>query len=70
MSLLKRHKVDSKCRHFQEKWLDEYFCVSMNGKASCLIYSEIISIYKIVILQGIAIRSTKKNTITVSVLSE
>jgi hypothetical protein len=38
--------VDSKYRIFQEKWTDEYFCVSMNGKALCLICNESISVFK------------------------
>jgi hypothetical protein len=38
--------VDSECRVFQEKWTDEYFCVSMNGKALCSICSESTAVLK------------------------
>jgi hypothetical protein len=46
MSLSEKHKVDYECRIFQEKWTDKYFCVSMNRKALCLIYSESIAVLK------------------------
>jgi hypothetical protein len=39
MPLSRKQKVDCECRILQEKWTDEYFCVSMNGKALCLICS-------------------------------
>jgi hypothetical protein len=33
MFLWKKRKVESKRRLFQEKWIDEHFYVSVNGKA-------------------------------------
>jgi hypothetical protein len=38
--------VDPKCRIFQEKWKDENFCVSVNGKALYLICNESIPVLK------------------------
>jgi hypothetical protein len=46
MSLSHMKKVDSKCGNFQEKWTDKYFCDSVNGKAFCLIYNEIIAVLR------------------------
>jgi hypothetical protein len=46
MSLSRKHNEDSECKILQEKWTDEYFCVSMNGKALCLIFSESIAVLK------------------------
>ena len=37
MSLLKKRKVDSECRVFQEKWSLSYFFTKMNKKAVCFI---------------------------------
>jgi hypothetical protein len=42
----KKHKMNSLNRIFQEKWTDEDFCVSINGKALCLICSESITVLK------------------------
>jgi len=38
--------VDSKWNIFQEIWIEEHFCVFMNGKALCIICSEIIAVLK------------------------
>jgi hypothetical protein len=40
MSLSQKHKVDSESRIFQTKETEEHFCISMNGKALCLICNE------------------------------
>jgi hypothetical protein len=46
MFLSEKHKVDSEGKIFHEKWRDEYFCVSMNGKVLCLIFSDSITVFK------------------------
>jgi hypothetical protein len=46
ISLLEKRKVDSECRIFQGKWKEEHFCVSVTGKALCLICSESIAVLK------------------------
>jgi hypothetical protein len=43
MCLLKKIKVDSYYRIFQEKWTGEYFCDSRNGKALCLFWGAIFA---------------------------
>jgi hypothetical protein len=55
---------------FQEKWTDDYFCVSVNCKALCLIFSESIAVLRNVMLLGITSQGTKKSMKTVSLLSE
>jgi hypothetical protein len=46
MYLSRKHKVGSKCKIFLQKWTDEYFCVSMNGKALYLICSKSTTVLK------------------------
>jgi hypothetical protein len=46
MSLSEKHKVGSECRIFQDKWTGEYFCVSLNGRALCLICREGTAVLK------------------------
>jgi len=46
VTLSRKRKVESECRLFQEKWTEECFCVSTNGKILCLICNESIDVLK------------------------
>ena len=44
---VKKRKVDSECRVFNEKWAEKYFFVKAdNNTANCLIWSEKIAVLK------------------------
>lgn len=46
MNVSKKRKIDSECRAFQNKWINQYFVIENKGKVMCLVCRELISVLK------------------------
>ncbi|CAI6353539.1 unnamed protein product [Macrosiphum euphorbiae] len=46
MNVSKKRKIDSECRVFQHKWINQYFVIENKGKVMCLVCRELISVLK------------------------
>lgn len=46
MNVSKKRKIDSECRVFQHKWINQYLFIENKGNAMCLICRELISVLK------------------------
>jgi hypothetical protein len=46
MVMLKKRKVDSECRKFQEKWTENYFFIEYKRNPVCLICLHTVSVLK------------------------
>jgi hypothetical protein len=46
MAMMKKRKVDSECRNFQERWTETYFFIEYKRKPVCLICLDSVSEFK------------------------
>jgi hypothetical protein len=46
MAMLKKRKVDSECRNFQDRWTENYYFIEYKRKFVCLICLDTVSIFK------------------------
>jgi hypothetical protein len=46
MAKLKKRKVDSECRSFQERWTENYFFIERKRKPVCFICLYTVSVVK------------------------
>lgn len=46
MAAVKKRKVDSECRVFNQQWTSDYFVIDNNNKALCLICNETVAVLK------------------------
>jgi hypothetical protein len=44
--MLKKHKVDSECRNFQERWTENYHFIEYESKPVCLTYFDTVFVFK------------------------
>jgi hypothetical protein len=46
MAMLKKLKVDSECRNFQDRWTENYFFIEYKRNPVCLICLHTVSVFK------------------------
>jgi hypothetical protein len=46
MAMLKKRKIDSECRNFQDRWTENYFFIEYKRKPVCLICLDTVSVFK------------------------